>query len=698
MWTGTFDPGLPVKASNIVSTVSGYVDDACRMGTTLVGKGTCEPYSFPEVTVEGADARGRFEIEIWDETHGGLDDNVISLNGTCTTTYDLDEGDEVPFPPPGDDTESGGDGETEEAACDEEGAKGGGDCRCKEGPESADGEAACALDASGCAGCGDYGSPKVSVRLAEMDVRVEDVPVWAETAVGPKLELRLRFENSRATNAAGAFGPGWRCNWESGVKELGDGADVLAYPLGAKVRFEPSGAGTWKAAAALTGVLRKTGNAYFYERDDGWTWEYEPSGGAGEWRLAAVSDAWGNEVTVSYDNAGRLWKAVQTVPATGRMLEFVWTGGRVSSVRTEEGARRTAEFAYDGGRLAGATDMGGYEYAYAYTNGWLASVSHGTVARATVAYAPLPDEWTSSNAKVAVTDGAGIVREYVWKHGVVRKTTTRGGASLEEVFQVDSAPGRGYVLAGAGSQGAFKSWTYLPNGRVGAKTDRTGATTGRGYNEMNQVTAVTNALGGVRAYGYAANGVDVASVTEPDGTVSVERAWVPDRHAVAAETNAAGRVTTWSYNALGLVTNRWDGRTLEESEYDAEGRLTARRRNGVLVETNRYDAFGLRSWSRDAAGLERSWTHDALGRVTSVTIANGALVSTESNHWECCWMDQRTDRRGGVWNYQYNDNGELEWERNPAGLVTTYAYDLHGARTLASNELEWTTHAYSPEG
>ena len=702
-WRGTFRPAVPVNAFNIASSVSGYVDDSCMMGTTPIGMGTCAPSSFSPISVSTTNADGRFDIVLYDETNAdeGLAANEVRLHGTCITTYDLNEEDVLEPGDPGDGIS--------EAVCDEDKAKTASDCPCRGGAGSAPvaeapdtssrGEPGpCAQDESGCAECGDYGSPKVSVDLTELDVRVEDVPVWAETAVGPKLELRLRFENSRTTNEPGAFGPGWRCNWESTVRETGGGTNVLAYPLGATVRFSPSGADTWTATEALTSVLRKSGNAYFYERDDGWTWEYEPGAATNEWRLAAVRDAWGNEVSVSYDNAGKLWKAEQTVPATGRMLEFVWTGGRVSSVRTEATARRTASFAYANGRLASATDMGGYQYDYAYTSGWLASVSHGSVTRAAIAYAPLPDAWTAANARLTVTDGGGVTREYAWEYGVVRKTTSRGSESAEEIFRIGTSASRGRVLAGAGAGGRFREWTFSDRGRVESKTDRTGAVSSWGHNGMNRVTASTNAVGGVRGYAYASNGVDLAETTAEDGTVEARYEWVPNRHVLASESNAAGRVTTYAYNALGLVTNRWDGRTLEEREYDAEGRLTARRRNGVLVETNRYDAFGLRSWTRDAAGLERSWTHDALGRVTSVTTVNGNLVSTESNHWECCWMDQRTDRRGGVWHYQYNDNGELEWEQNPAGLTTTYAYDLHGNRTIASNELEWTTHSYTPEG
>ena len=691
--TRWFNPGLPVGATVNVSRVTGYVDDRCEMAGVSINPVDCGPGTFSATLTTNVDAHtGSFLIVLKDETSPingqgePLTSNEVRLYGQNTIQFTTAE--DLPPGDPGSDPGDGGDGETDEPLCE------GSECDCNRNKEIVN----CPQDKVGCETCRPNGSPGVSVKLTEMDVRVEDVPVWAETAVGPKLELRLRFENSRTTNAAGAFGPGWRCNWESGVRELGDGANVLTYPLGARVRFSPSGADTWTATAALTGVLRKSGNAYFYERDDGWVWEYEPGTATNEWRLAAVRDAWSNEVSVFYDNAGKLWKAEQTVPATGRMLEFVWTGGRVSAVQTEEDARRTAGFAYDGGRLASATDMGGYQYDYAYTNGYLASVSHGGVTRSAIVYDPLPGAWTASNASFTLTDGGGVTNVYEWEYGVVRKTTSRAGESTEELFQIARSDSRKRVLAGSGIQGSFRDWTYSEGGRVAAKTDRTGAVTGRGYNSMNRLTAFTNALGAVRGHSYASNGVDLAETTAEDGTVEARYEWVPGRHALASESNAAGRVTTYAYNALGLVTNRWDGRTLEESDYDAEGRLTARRRNGILVETNRYDAFGRRSWSRDAAGLERSWTHDALGRVTSVTTVNGNLVSTESNHWECCWMDQRTDRRGGVWLYQYNDNGELEWEQNPAGLTTFYAYDLHGARTLASNELEWTTHSYTPEG
>ena len=691
--TVVFEPGLPANPTVLHSSVRGYVDDLCRMGGYVIDPGDCCPGDFPstDITSHVDPATGAFLIELIDATHptnqfAPLTGNEVRLNGYNTIIFETPE-DMEPFDPDGD-VDGGGRGDVGEVVCDE----------ASRGCGGGDEETNCTLDGAGCGGCGGYGSPKVSVELTEMDVRAEDVPVWAETAVGPKLELRLRFANSRTGKTPGAFGAGWRCNWESKVREMGGGTNVLAYPLGAEVRFLPDGTSTWKSTAALTGVLRKSGTRYCYERDDGWVWEYEPIAATNEWRLAAVRDVWSNEVAVSY-SGGKLWKVEQTVPATGRMLEFVWTGERVSMVRTEAAARRTASFGYDGGgRLASATDMGGHSCTYAYTNGYLAGVMNGGVARATIAYDPLPSDWTATNASVSVTDGGGILRQYVWEYGVVRKTTSRGGAGVEELFLIGDSSSRGRVLAGSGVGGRFRSWTYSDGGRVAFKSDRTGAVTGRGHNAMNRVTAVTNAAGGVRRHEYAANGVDVTETTAEDGTVEARYTWVANRHALASESNAAGRVMTWAYNALGLVTNRWDGRTREESSYDAEGRLTGRRRNGVLVETNQYDAFGLRSWSRDAAGLERFWTYDALGRVINATTFNGDQAFTETNQWGCCRLEWHSDRRGSRWTTTYNDNGELEWEENPAGLGTTHTYDLHGNPLLSSNALEWTANTYTPEG
>lgn len=260
------------------------------------------------------------------------------------------------------------------------------------------------------------------------------------------------------------------------------------------------------------------------------------------------------------------------------------------------------------------------------------------------------------------------------------------------------AGSRGRVLTGISKSGVSQSFQYNTQGRVSNRVDRSGGTWQQGYNAQNRRTSVTDPLGNTTTYVYDSNGIDLLYEIPPVGPIQRVVSYVPGKHAVATESNALGKVVSYSYNALGLVTNVNDGRTTETFSYNTEGRLTARYRNGVLVETNQYDVFGRLEWTRDAAGLEVTTTHDALNRLTSQTFDNGGQVSVLSNQYDCCALSQVKDRRGFSWNYQFNDIGEKQSESNPNGLTTYYTYSLEGQPTVISNALEWTTRQYTPEG
>lgn len=685
-WSTFFNPGLPQGAILVSSKVTGFVDDACHMGTKLINAETCRPESFTDVDITtNINADGSFEIKLYDWTDDGTNANQVLLEGYNTITYRIVD----PLPPEITDTN------LEEEVCityyktDE----------CGKVTE----EKVCWYESAGCSSCDTKGSPQASFGVANFNVRLDDTPIWHETAVGFSLELQMRFSNFGEPVTNKTFGPKWSCNWNSSVTVINSGTNRLVFPSGSISLFTLSTNGVYLPPDSLDGTLTKTGSVYRYARPDGWTWDYSPSAGnTNVYLLSAVWDAWSNTVSVTYTN-DRLYRVTQTVPNTGRYLEFAYDGtnSRAVSVSTEPAAYRAATFSYSpAGVLTNVVDMGGFSYSYQYTNGYLARVLKGAAERLAVSYSATPEKWTATNSYwVQLNDAGGFSRKYTWEFGAVKKETTRGGTNaLESLYSVALAGSRGRVLASVSRSGVQQQYQYTAQGRVSNRTDRSGGTWVQGYNAQLRLTSLADPAGNAITYVYDSNGVDLLYEIPPVGPVQRTFSYVPGKHAVAMESNALGRVVAYSYNALGLVTNVNDGRTVETFSYNAEGRLTSRSRNGVLVETNQYDALGRLEWSRDAAGLEVTRTYDALNRPTSQTFDNNGQISVLSNHYDCCSIDQVTDRRGYSWNYQFNDIGEKEWESNPNGLSTYYAYSLEGRPIVVSNALEWTTRQYTPEG
>ncbi|MCO5043650.1 MAG: hypothetical protein M9935_00005, partial [Kiritimatiellae bacterium] len=686
-WTKSFNPLLPPGASVISSYISGYVDDEADItGAGSITIGHCEAGDYSaNITAAVHTNDGSFTITLYDRTATATQDNQVAFSGVNTITY------QVVDPPGPEITETN----IEEEVCatyfktDE----------CGIVTE----EKVCWYESAGCSSCDTKGSPQASFGVANFNVRVDDTPVWHETAVGFPLELRMRFSNFGEPVTNKTFGPKWSCNWNSSVTVINSGTNRLVFPSGSVGLFTLSSNNVYLPPDALDGVLVFTNGVYEYRKPDGGTWAYSPSAGdTNVYLLSAVRDAWSNTVGVTYTN-DRLYRVTQTVPNSGRYLEFAYSGtnSRAVSVSTEPAAYRAATFSYSpAGVLTNVVDMGGFSYSYQYTNGYLARVLKGAAERLAVSYSATPENWTATNSYwVQMSDAGGFSRKYTWEFGAVKKETTRGGAdTIEHYYAVSTAGSRGRVLTGIMSAGIQQQYQYTAQGRVSNRTDRSGGTWVQGYNSQNRLTSLTDPAGNTTTYVYDSNGVDLLYEIPPVGPVQRTFAYVPGKHAVATESNALGRVVAYSYNSLGLVTNVNDGRTVETISYDAEGRLTARYRNGVLVETNEYDAFGRLVWSRDAAGLEITRTYDALNRPTSQTFDNEGQISVISNHYDCCSIDQVTDRRGFSWNYQYNDIGEKEWESNPNSLSTYYTYGLEGQPVGISNALEWTAREYTPEG
>lgn len=685
VWTTTFYPSLPGTAAIIASSVNNvYVDDIAILSgpTGSVTLGGCTgPFSGLSTNILSIiRPDGSFDIELRDNTTAGITDNEVRFSGYNTITYTVTD------PPPPDITDTN----IEEEVCET--------IRDCAGNEI---DKVCWNVSAGCSTCDSHGSPQSTFGIANFNVRVKDTPIWHDTAVGAPLELQLRFSNFGEPVTNKTFGPKWSCNWNSSVTEINAGINRLVFPSGSIGLFTLTN-GVYLPPRSLEGTLTKTGGVYRYEKPDGWSWEYAQSSITNVYLLAAVRDAWSNTVAVTYTN-DRLYRVTQTVPNAGRYLEFSYSGtnSRAVSVSTEPAASRAATFNYSSvGLLTNIVDMGGFSYSFQYTNGYLARVLKGTAERLAVTYSATPENWTATNTYwVQLNDGGGFSRKYTWEYGAVKEEVTRGGTNtLENFYSVSFAGSRGRVLASISKSGVQQSFRYNAQGRVSNRVDRSGGTWQQGYNAQNRKTSVTDPLGNTTTYVYDSNGVDLLYEVPPVGPVQKVFSYVSGKHAVATESNALGKVVTYSYNALGLATNVNDGRTTETFSYDTEGRLTARYRNGVLVETNQYDAFGRLAWTRDAAGLEITSTYDDLNRLTSQTFDNNGQISVLSNEYDCCSLSQVTDRGGNVWNYQFNDIGEKEWESNPNGLTTYYTYSLEGQPTVISNALEWTTRQYTPEG
>ncbi|HRP05845.1 MAG TPA: hypothetical protein PLV87_13115, partial [Opitutaceae bacterium] len=136
--------------------------------------------------------------------------------------------------------------------------------------------------------------------------------------------------------------------------------------------------------------------------------------------------------------------------------------------------------------------------------------------------------------------------------------------------------------------------------------------------------------------------------------------------------SSPGEVST-SYSYAGLIS----------SSTDPKGRVTLTERNPAGWTT---------SVTRNATALggpssSVTYTHDALGNVLT-TEAEGVVTALQYD--ERGRKIRMTDPSMGVWEYRYNIFGELIWQKDAKGQVTTLAYDALG-RLQNRSEAEGTT-------
>ncbi|WP_368457153.1 RHS repeat-associated core domain-containing protein [Microbulbifer sp. TYP-18] len=287
------------------------------------------------------------------------------------------------------------------------------------------------------------------------------------------------------------------------------------------------------------------------------------------------------------------------------------------------------------------------------------------------------------------------------------------------------------------------SYTYTAAGKMetanGPRTDVSDITT-YGYDANNRLTSTTNALGHVESvleYDAAgrplrvqdANGLQIHFAYTPRG-------WLKT---ATAKATAGDRVTSYTYDAVGQVTNiaypdgsdisfEYDdarrltavenalgermeytldaaGNVLQEKIYAADGTTLVRSVSRSYDELSRlidvdgnngqntsiaYDKNGDRTSATDGNQNTTGETRDALGRVKSVTDANTNQI--QYTYDTADRITSVTDQRGNTTSYEYDFLGNLTKLTSPDTGITSYDHDPVGnlitrtdARGIVSN-------------
>ncbi|WP_343995930.1 RHS repeat-associated core domain-containing protein, partial [Ideonella azotifigens] len=242
------------------------------------------------------------------------------------------------------------------------------------------------------------------------------------------------------------------------------------------------------------------------------------------------------------------------------------------------------------------------------------------------------------------------------------------------------------------------------------------------YNQTGNPASVTDPEGRYTQYTYGnGNGIDVTRVRVRDknGNYYVTaQATFNTRHLPLTTTDAAGQVTTYTYNPAGqLLTKTNPLGQVWTYQYDALGQLTSiTLPNAVAGVTLTYDGFGRVASRTDSEGHVIGYSYDALDRMLSATYPDG---SSEQYAYDKLDLGSYTDRLGRVTSYGHDANralssvtdpllhtvsigryrnGELQTLTDAKGNVTTWQRDLQGrvtSKTFADGSVDtfnWETY------
>jgi YD repeat-containing protein len=592
-----------------------------------------------------------------------------------------------------------------------------------------------------CGGMCTYNISELDAGLSLSDTPVGYAPQLGPSA---RVSLTYnQYEDSQpASFTFFNLGPRWTLNWLSYIEDdpTQPGANVTRYlPGGGAYAYSgySSATGDFTPQENDASVLQLVStNPIVYKRflNDGSVEVYAASNGATTYPryvfLTQVIDPQGNAVSLTYDNQMRL---TALTDATGRQTTFTY-GSSLSPLlitRITDPFGRSATLAYNSsGQLSAITDVLGLTSSFSYdASGMIDALTtpYGTTsfaygATGTGRYLDITDplglhereETAQGLSQVpfsdpAVPQGMATFNQYLnyrdsfyWdKHAyVVAGCTVSGGCNYADArlthFHHDvnniniewhSVESRKYPLENRvwynypGQPQPYYNGTYDQPTAIGrVLSDGSTQLWQFAYSSFGKVTKVVDPTGRETDFAYAANGIDLTTVTQQTGTgpQTIASFTYNSQHRPLTYTDAAGQTTSYAYNAAGQLTSVTNALNQTTSyQYDSLGRLTAIiNADGKTQASFTYDPFDRVATFTDSEGWSASYSYDAGDRVTQISYPDG---TTRQYTYSNLDLASFTDRQGHTWTYSHDADRRLTAVSDPLGDQTQYGYYENGA-------------------
>jgi len=397
-------------------------------------------------------------------------------------------------------------------------------------------------------------------------------------------------------------------------------------------------------------------------------------------RLTAVSDAYGNRLTVHRDLSDRVQRLDN---GAGRSLLLRYERAHLVAVDYQvfrDSAWRTEQtlvsYRFDARhRLIEASNAVGETERYDYDD------QHVILQRQLSGGASFFWEWErAGKAARCVRHWASFSQmdtRYVWDDA--GRVTVQYVDGTEETYVHDDTA---RLVRQVAADGGEQLKAYDAQGRLVAEQDALGAVTEYHYDDVGRLIALIPPDDAPTSYEYR-NGFlhsrsrgDAVWTYRRNAQGDITEAVDPDGHVTHYHYDAQGRLLSIRYPDSGRHVFVWNdlGQLVEESLPDGGVRKFS------------YDALGRRITAQDEHGALTHHAWDAVGRLIQTTLPTGATRAFSYSAYGQITAER--DELGRITRYEYDDDLHLVSRRiNPDGTRLQYRYD-HAQLLLTEIENE----------
>jgi RHS repeat-associated protein len=231
-------------------------------------------------------------------------------------------------------------------------------------------------------GCG-FGSPRWSVSMVNMNVYVNDIPLWYRNAIGPSVMISLSYNSQSALNQYEPFGNKWQFNYLTyplqNPPDKPAGTVTIFMPDGRRDEYFPDGQGGFIHPYRVYNKLTKIEENHFELKfPDNTVYVYKiPQGTSSQQPfLVEIIDPHGQHLTFGYNSNVQL---TTITDALGRVTTLHYNAQGLVDLVTDQ-FNRSASFEYYANKnLKKITDMGLYSTSFTYQgDNYLASIEKPT--------------------------------------------------------------------------------------------------------------------------------------------------------------------------------------------------------------------------------------------------------------------------------------------------------------------------------